>query len=726
MQAAQEVLTGLVERVTFHSEDNGFCVLQVKSPQHKDLIPVTGHAPLVKPGEYLSANGIWVNDRSYGRQFKSESLRLTPPTSPDGIERYLGSGMVKGIGPTYAKRLVAVFGTKVLEVIEHSPELLLKVKGIGVGRKDKIVAGWAAQKVIKDIMLFLHDNGVSTSRATRIYKTYGDDAVAKVRANPYQLAHDIRGIGFLSADQIAQRLGWGKESAERIDAGLSHALWEATNDGHCGLQRSKLVAAAQELLGVDDALIEAGITRELSERRLIQEKDAAGRDVVYLPSLYATETGIATHLARLTEAPRQLGLFDARELYDRIKGGLGMTLSEDQELALLSAGTASVMVITGGPGCGKTSLENAILKMYAAAGAKMLLCAPTGRAAKRMAETTGREASTIHRLLGFKPGGGTTYNETNPLSCDLLVVDEVSMVDVYLMHALLKAVPSGACVLLVGDEDQLPSVGPGNVLGDIMASGDVRVCRLTKIFRQAAGSQIIKGAHAINRGAYPEFSTKDNPGDFYFIERDDPDQVVWQIVDLVKNRLPAKMGIDAIRDIQVISPMNKGATGVRFLNEKLQEALNPGDKPHVVRFETKFKVGDKVMQTENDLDKQVFNGDVGYILEVNEDEVLIDFGGKAIVYDPGELDQVQLAYAATVHKLQGSQAPAIVMALTTQHFKLLERKLLYTGVTRGQKMVVIVGQKKALTMAVDNVNTVRRQTRLQAAIQAQFEKVEDI
>ncbi|GBG14861.1 exodeoxyribonuclease V alpha subunit [Novimethylophilus kurashikiensis] len=721
-----EELSGLVERVTFHNEESGFCVLQVKAPLHKGLVPVTGHAPIVKPGEYLTAAGQWFNDKSYGRQFKAETVRLTPPSSVEGIERYLGSGMVKGIGPAYAKRMVDVFGERVLEVIEHSPAELLKVRGIGEGRMRIIAESWASQKVIKDIMLFLHTNGVSTSRATRIYKTYGDDAVTKVRTNPYGLAHDVRGIGFLSADQIAQNLGWGMDSRERIDAGIGHALWEATNDGHCGLQRKKLVEAACELLGVSEDLVSAGVDRELAEGRLVPEEDDRGRTVLYHPAMYATETGIAQNIARLVKAPRRMRAFDSRALYERIKGSLGMKLSEDQELALLSAGYAKFMVITGGPGCGKTSLENAILKMYAEAGAKMLLCAPTGRAAKRMSETTGRVASTIHRLLGFKPGGGATYNETNRLDCDLLVVDECSMVDVHLMHGLLKAVPDGASVLLVGDEDQLPSVGPGNVLGDIMASGAIRVCRLTKIFRQAAGSHIITGAHAINRGGEPEFSTKDRPGDFYFVERDEPEQVVAQVLDLVSTRLPARLGIDAKRDIQVISPMNKGVTGVRHLNERLQAILNPGDKPFVERFDTKYKVGDKVMQTENDVAKDVFNGDVGYIESIVEDEITIDFGGRSVVYDVSDLDQVQLAYAATVHKLQGSQAPAIVMAFTTQHYALLERKLLYTGVTRGQKMVVLVGQKKALKMAVENVNSVRRQTRLKAAIQAQFDVSEDI
>ena len=713
-----EQLSGLVERVTFHNEDNGFCVLQVKARGMKDLVPLTGHAPAVSPGEYLTADGAWVNDRQYGKQFKADKLAITPPTSKEGIERYLGSGMVKGIGPGYAKRMVSVFGEKVLDIIEQEPARLLIVKGIGKGRLDRIVSGWSEQKVIKNIMLFLHDQGVSTSRAVRIYKTYGEDAVAKVRADPYRLAHDIRGIGFLSADKIAQNLGWSLESPQRIAAGIAHALWESTSDGHCGRPRGKLIEDACELLGVDSRHVDAALDLQLNERQLISESTTQG-PVLYLPMLHSTETGIAQQLARIVYAPRQMQLFEVAALYERIKPTLGMTLSGDQERALLTATQCRATIITGGPGCGKTSLVNAVLRMFDAAGARMLLAAPTGRAAKRMAETSGREASTIHRMLGFKPGGGATYNESNPLHCDVLVVDECSMIDVFLMHALLKAVPAGAIVLFVGDIDQLPSVGPGNVLGDLIASGQLAVARLTKIFRQAEGSQIIQAAHAINRGALPEFSTRDNPGDFYFIEREAPEGVVTEVIDLVQKRLPAKTGLDAVRDIQVIAPTNKSATGVRSLNERLQAALNPAASnggPSVERFGTRFVVGDKVMQTENDVGKQVFNGDIGFIEAIEDGSVLLNFGGRSVAYDPGELDQVQLAYAATVHKLQGSQAPIVVMALTTQHFALLERKLVYTGITRGQQLVVIVGQKKALSMAIRNTSQARRQTRLREAL----------
>ena len=706
-----ESLAGLIERVTFFSEETGYAVLKVKAKGHRDLVAVVGSLPSVSAGEWVTAQGIWVRDREFGLQFKAEMLTSTPPTTIEGIEKYLGSGMVKGIGPVYAKKLVGKFGEGIFDVIEHRSADLESVDGIGPKRRQKIKAAWAEQKVIRKIMVFLHSHGVSTSRSVRIYKTYGEEAVEKVQANPYSLAKDIHGIGFKTADQIAQKVGVPHDSLLRACAGLSHVLLEATNDGHCAQPVEKLLDDAGKLLLVGEDIVKAALAKSMANGELAQE-NIAGTELIFLPALKRAEENIAGCIRNLAAQPPNYPAVDFDKTVAWCQEKTGKELAPSQREALKQALTNRVLVITGGPGVGKTTLTNAILKILCAKKVKCLLCAPTGRAAKRMSEATGLPASTIHRLLEAKPGGRFGRNDANPLECDLLVVDETSMVDVPLMNHLLRALPPNTGLMLVGDVDQLPSVGPGMVLKDIIESGVVPVVRLTEVFRQAASSRIITNAHRINEGHMPEFVTKEKASDFFFIERETPEAISSTLLDMVKQRIPAKFRFDPIRDVQVLCPMNRGSLGVRELNAQLQNALNPArqDKPFVEKFGWQFRIGDKVIQTENNYDKEVFNGDIGIVTKIDlvEQEVVIRFDQRDVVYDFGELDEVSLAYAITIHKSQGSEFPVVVIPIATQQYVLLQRNLVYTGITRGKKLVVLVGQKKAMAMAVRNNKTERR------------------
>jgi exodeoxyribonuclease V alpha subunit len=708
-----EVLAGLVDRVTFHNSENGFCVLRVKARGQRDLITLVGHAAMISAGEFVQASGGWVNDRTHGVQFRASFLKATAPTTIEGIEKYLGSGMIRGIGPVYAKKLVRAFGEAVFDVIEQEPGRLREVTGIGPKRAARIIAGWAEQKVIREIMLFLHSNGVGTSRAVRIYKTYGADAVRLISENPYRLARDIRGIGFRTADQIAAKLGIEKIALIRVRAGISFALAEAMDDGHCGLPHEELLALTVQLLEVPGELVETALGLELQEGAVIAD-DLDGRRCVFLAGLYRAEREIAEKLKALAVGKPPWPSIDADKAIPWVEKRTKLALAESQIEAVRVALTSKLLVITGGPGVGKTTLVNSILKILLAKTVAIALCAPTGRAAKRLSESTGLEAKTIHRLLETDPRTGAfRRNEESPLECDLLVVDETSMVDVPLMRALLRALPAEAALLLVGDVDQLPSVGPGQVLADIIASGAVPVVRLTEVFRQAAESRIIVNAHRINQGLMPDLAPVES-GDFHFVDAADPEEGVRKMLAIVRERIPKRFEFDPIRDIQVLCPMNRGGLGARSLNIELQNALNPPGEIRIDRFGWTFCPGDKVMQVENDYDKDVYNGDLGVVsrIDMEEGELVADFDSREITYGFGELDELVLAYATTIHKSQGSEYPAVVIPLSTQHYPMLQRNLVYTGVTRGKRLVVLVGQRKALAIAVKGARTRRRWSKL--------------
>ena len=710
----REVLAGLIERVTFHNAANGFCVLRIKARGHHELITVVGYAATICAGEWITAAGEWVNDRTHGQQFKTSFLRSSAPTTTEGIEKYLGSGMIRGIGPVYARKMVKAFGEKVFDVIEAEPDRLREVTGIGPMRAKRITGAWAEQKIVREIMVFLHSHGVGTARAVRIFKTYGGDAVQVMTENPYRLARDIRGIGFKTADAIAMRLGIEKTAMIRVRAGISYALTEAMDEGHCGLPTDELAPLAVELLEVPAELIQSALHLELAERTVIA--DTVGETAcIFLASLYRAEQVIAERLLRMVNGKLPWPYIDPEKALPWIEQKTSLSLAASQIAAIRLALLSKVLVITGGPGVGKTTIVNSILRILAAKGVSLSLCAPTGRAAKRMTEATGFEAKTIHRLLEFDPkGGGFKRDSDNPLDCDLLVIDETSMVDVMLMQALMKAVPDDAALLIVGDIDQLPSVGPGQVLADVIASGAVPVVRLTEVFRQAAHSRIITSAHQVNRGSIPDLSRPEGDSDFYFVQADDPETAVPLIIELVKTRIPQRFGLDPVRDIQVLCPMNRGGLGALSLNIELQAALNPAGERKVERFGWTFAPGDKIMQIENDYDKDVYNGDIGYIddVDIDADELTASFDGRAVTYGFSELDTLVPAYAATIHKSQGSEYPAVVIPVLTQHYAMLQRNLLYTGVTRGKRLVVLVGQKKAVAIAVRNVSGRRRWSKL--------------
>src|SRR2546421_44391 len=651
-----EPLTGAVERVTFHSEETGFCVLRVKVRGHRDLVTIVGTAPTITPGEYIEGTGWWVTDRTHGLQFKTTQLRVVQPTTLEGIERYLGSGMVKGIGPHFARKLVQAFGAEVFDVIAQTPARLQELDGIGPKRTARVVAAWAEQQIIRDIMVFLHSHGVGTARAVRIYKTYGTDAIARVQENPYRLALDIHGIGFKTADTLAQRLGIPRDAVIRAQAGVRHVLQTFADEGHCAVVQAELIEAATTLLEIPETIIAQAITLEVQEERLIAES-IDSQPCLLLAPLYRAEVGVASQLLHLLDGAPSWGALDPAKAIPWVELRTGRTLAVSQRAAVAQVLTGKVTVITGGPGVGKTTIVTSILQALRAKRVRVLLCAPTGRAAKRLSEATGLEAKTIHRLLEFDPKGtGFLHNATNPLAADLVVVDEVSMVDVVLMAQLLRAIPEQAAVLLVGDVDQLPSVGPGTVLADIISSRRIPTVTLTEIFRQAATSQIIVNAHRMNQGQLPVMR-EEGQSDFYVIPADSPEAIQAKLLRVVTERIPQRFGLHPIRDVQVLTPMNRGSLGARALNGLLQEALNPAATPRVTRFGWTYAPGDKVIQTVNNYEKDVFNGDIGRVAQIDAEdgEVVVSFDGREVTYDVGELDEVALAYAATVHKSQGSE-----------------------------------------------------------------------
>lgn len=708
--APADGLSGLVERVTFHNEDTGFAVLKVKVKGRRDLVAVVGVVAAVSPGEWITAEGRWERNREHGMQLRATNIRCQAPNSLEGIEKYLGSGLIRGIGPVYAKKLVDKFGENIFDVIEQSSARLQEVEGIGTGRRQQIKAAWAEQKTVRDIMVFLHSHGISTSRALRVFKLYGEEAIARVRANPYLLARDIPGIGFKSADAVGAALGFGHDSILRARGGLQHILSQATGEGHTALPRHVLLSGAAGLLGVGEDVVSGALEREIADGQLVAE-DIGGETMVFLPALRAAEITIADTLRRLASLPPKYPPIDFEQALAWVQGKTGKTLSPSQQAALRQVLGARVAVITGGPGVGKTTLLDSLLRILAAKRVRFQLCAPTGRAAKRMGESTGQRALTIHRLLEFLPTGGFKRGKSHPLDTDLVVVDEFSMVDVPLMASLCRALPPQGSLVLVGDPDQLPSVGPGSILADLLSSGAVPSVCLTEIFRQAEASRIVRAAHDVRHGRVPE-DAAEKGADFAFLHREEPEEIAALVLRLVREEIPRRIGLDPLRDVQVLAPMHRGSLGIRELNTALQAALNPprADRPEIERFGTKFRVRDKVLQTRNDYDKEVFNGDIGRIVDIDpaERQVLIDFDGRRVVYDFGELDEIEPAYAISIHKSQGSEFPAVVIPLAMQHFLLLQRNLLYTGITRGRKLVVVAGQRKALATAVRQNDTRRR------------------
>ena len=725
-----ERLEGLVERITYTSEEDGYSVVKVQVKGRRDLVTVVGSFASVTPGEILRMEGSWAFHARFGEQFKVERYETAIPASVTGMRKYLGSGLIKGIGPKMAERIVKRFGEATLDVIEKNVERLLEVNGIGRYRVDQIRKAWDDQKDIRELMVFLRTHGVSATFATRIFKHYGKESLATVTENPYRLAMDVTGIGFLTADKIAGSLGFKTDSPLRAEAGINYALLQATEEGHVCVPREWLLEQSTKLLEIPVGVLEEALGRLASEGRLIVEelsaalRESFGSDrAVYLRGYHLAECQVAQRLTYLHAFPRLRKKLDDEGAMDWLRNKLPFSLASLQEQAVRQALTDKVLVITGGPGTGKTTLIRAILAIYRRMNAAICLAAPTGRAAKRLSEATRHPASTIHRLLEFSPQfGGFQRDEQKPLNADLVIVDETSMMDILLMHYLLKAIPSHATLVLVGDVDQLPSVGPGNVLRDIIASGKFPVVRLTEIFRQARQSRIVVNAHRVQQGMFPEIETDaEKLRDFYFIEKDDPEEVSRLILKLCTERIPGRFGLDPVNDIQVLSPMHKGVIGAQRLNAVLQEALNP-EKGGIERAGRVFRINDKVMQIRNNYDKDVFNGDLGRIrkIDMEEQAVQVEIDGRTVAYDFSELDELVLAYAVSVHKSQGSEYPAVIFPLLTQHYMMLQRNLLYTAITRARKLAIIVGSKKALAIAVRNNRMERRFTLLKERLAGEF------
>lgn len=715
-----EQIFGYIERITFHNEENGFTVAQLKEQRKKDLTCIVGLMPGIQPGETIRCFGQRKQHMVHGSQFEVDKFQSEAPSDIIGIQKYLGSGLVKGIGPTYAKKIVEQFGIDTLNIIDENPDLLLQVDGLGKKRVSKIAECWTEQRSIRDVMVFLQGNGVSPAYSQKIFKTYGKRSIEVVKENPYALARDIFGIGFKIADTIAAKLGVSKESPARVQAGIDYVLSELSSNGHVCYPLTDFCIEAEKMLEVPQNLIIEGVTILKNSDRIEVQKmmhDGNFGDYIWKKSFYLSEIGIAREIKRLLCAQSNLREINKEKALTWVQEKLKITLGSNQKEAVTNALFGKMQVITGGPGTGKSTITNAILTITSELTDKIILAAPTGRAAKRMTEITGKKASTIHSLLEFNfKGGGFKKNRDDPLDCDLIIVDESSMIDTLLMYSLLKAIPNHARVVLVGDTNQLPSVGAGNVLKDIIASGSIPVVILNEIYRQAAGSQIITNAHKINQGNFPDVSNQ-MESDFFFIENEEPEEVLKSIVTLVSNRLPKKYNFHPLNEIQVLAPMKKGVIGTENLNLVLQETLNPNKKP-LMRYGRRYCEGDKVMQIKNDYERNVFNGDVGIIKEIDhvDQQLVVTMDDGDVEYEFDDLDNLVLAYAVSIHKYQGSECPCIVIPVHTTHFKLLHRNLLYTGVTRGKELVVVVGTKKAIYIAIKNDEVKKRYTGLRHAL----------
>lgn len=707
-----EYLSGIVERITYCNEQNGFSVIKIKSKGFSDLVTVVGNLATVNVGSVLRVKGEWKYDSKYGKQFSVVDYRETVPATITGIEKYLGSGLIKGIGPVYARKIVKHFKEDTLRVIEESADYLINVDGIGPKRVEMVKKAWQEQKEIKNVMLFLQSYGVSAAYAVKIFKAYGNESIKIVKNNPYRLADDIWGIGFKTADKIARQLGFAKNSYERCRSGIIYVLNELANEGHCFALRNQLLAEVEKVLELEESLIHSALGKMEEEKSIILE-ELDEKDAIYLPPFFFSETGTAKRIIEINAGQKTLSPGNIENIITGIQREFNIRYDPIQLDAIKIAAASKFVVLTGGPGTGKTTTILAIIRILQKMGKRVLLAAPTGRAAKKMSETTGMEAKTIHRLLEYKPSGGYQKNSENPLKCDVLILDEASMIDIILMYNLLKAVPDEAAVILVGDVDQLPSVGAGNVLKDIIDSNTVNVIELKRIFRQAMGSSIITNAHRINKGQMPVLKgKKDN--DFFFIEEEAPQKIAETIKMLCTRRLPGYYKVNPFEDIQVLCPMQRGEIGAQNLNLLLQEGLNPGDIS-IKYGGAVFRLHDKVMQVKNNYDKNVFNGDIGIIskIDLEEKKLTIRFDGHEVDYDASELDEVVLAYATTVHKSQGSEYQIVVAPIAMQHYIMLQRNLLYTCVTRAKKVFVLVGTKKAIGIAVSN-NSIRKRNTLLA------------
>lgn len=719
-----EELVGHIERITFQNGENGFTIAQLKEKKITTLHCIVGTLPGIKPGETIRCQGEWTQHLVYGRQFAVSAYRVEAPSDIIGIKKYLGSGLIKGIGPKYAARIVAKFDVDTLDIIDKYPERLLEVEGLGQKRIDHICARWSEQKSIRDVMIFLQSHGVSPAYAQKVFKTYGDKSISKVQENPFNLARDIFGIGFKTADDIAQKMGIPKDAPGRIDAGIEQMLVDARDDGHACLPIEELFMLAQEALEAPKDIIEARLTPLLQEGRVeIGEMFHDGKigKFIWLKPLFLSEVGICRQLLRLRQAPCHLRSIDIDRALEWVQTVLGISLAPNQKQAVAQALKDKTQIITGGPGTGKSTITKAILTITEKLTDKIILAAPTGRAAKRMTEITGKKARTIHSLLEFDfQKGQFKRGIENPLDCDLIIIDESSMIDTFLMYNLLKAIPDQSRVIFVGDINQLPSVGPGNVLKDMIASRCLSVTTLNEIFRQAAGSRIITNAHRINNGIFPEIGNHSH-SDFFFVDVEKPEDVLSNILALVTQRLPTRYTLDPISDIQVLAPMKRGIIGIDNLNAVLQEQLNPKGNP-LFWSGKRFLPGDKVMQIRNDHKREVYNGDIGRIkaIDTDEEQVIVTIDERDVIYEYSDLDELVLAYAVSIHKYQGSECPCVVMPVHTSHFKLLHRNLLYTGVTRGKRLVVLVGTKKAIAIAINNDEVKRRYTGLQQALTGAF------
>lgn len=712
-------LEGVVKHINFHNASNGFTVMRLEVDGYDETIAVVGSSANLKVGEFVECDGEWETTK-YGPQLKCQYIRVVPPRTLEGIEKYLGSGLIKGIGPGYAKKMVKKYGDKVFDIIEHTPEELLSISGFGKKRLESVIESWATQKSIQKIMTFLQSHGVSTEKSYKIYKAYGDKAVDIVRENPYRLALDIHGIGFQMADELAQKLGIPKDSIFRARAGVQHFLNEWSNSGHCADYRAHLVKETAKMLDVATKIVDEAVTLETLDGHLMKDQ-INGEEAIFLRQYYKAEISCAYHLLRVKNGRSAFGAtmpwggINVDAMIPWVSEQTGLTLSDTQQDALRLALDNKVTVITGGPGVGKTTLVNSILKILLLQHITIALCAPTGRAAKRLSESTGMEAKTVHRLLEFNPKEfDFKFNEENPLDVDCVVIDESSMMDINLMDKLLRAIPDKAALLIIGDVDQLPSVGAGAVLADIINSGAIATVKLTEVRRQAAGSKIITNSHAINHGRLPELPKVDEESDFYCLFCDSGEAIHERLIQVITERIPEKFGFDPISDIQVLAPMRKGLLGVNELNKVLQEKLNGHSSQKTNRGHTTFAVGDKVIQMVNNYEKEVFNGDIGRVYGIDHEagNMIVNYEERFVSYDINDLDEISLAYATTIHKSQGSEYPVVVIPLASSHHIMLERNLLYTGVTRGRKLVVVVCEKKAMIRAIQTQSSKKRITNL--------------